>query len=85
MAYTLLGKNFIPDDVQPKVTGKANYAEDFRAEGMVFCRLLLSTVPHGRVTNIEAGSHESVAPYLNVWLSTGPKPSQLQLRQPLIV
>lgn len=56
MAYTLLGQDFIPDDVQPKVTGKANYAEDFRAEGMVFCRLLLSTVPHGRVTNIDASA-----------------------------
>ena len=56
MAYTLLGKNFIPHDVEPKVTGQASYAEDFRAEGMVFCRLLLSTVPHGRVTNIDASA-----------------------------
>jgi len=27
-----------------KVTGKAKYAEDFRADGMLFCKLLLS--PH---------------------------------------
>ena len=32
-----------------KVTGRAKYAEDFRAEGMLFCKLLLSPVPHGRV------------------------------------
>ena len=34
MAYTLIGKNFIPSDVQAKVTGQARYAEDFRAEGI---------------------------------------------------
>ncbi len=46
----LLGKNFTPPDVEAKVTGKAKYAEDFRADGMVFCRLLTSPMPHARVT-----------------------------------
>ena len=41
MAYNLIGKNFTPPDVVAKVTGEAKYAEDFRAEGMLFCRLLL--------------------------------------------
>jgi xanthine dehydrogenase molybdenum-binding subunit len=50
MAYTLLGQDFTPPDLQAKVTGKAKYAEDFRAEGMLFCRLLTSTMPHARVT-----------------------------------
>jgi CO/xanthine dehydrogenase Mo-binding subunit len=54
MAYTLLGKDFTPPDVQPKVTGKAKYAEDFRVEGMVFCRLMLSPVPHARIRDIDA-------------------------------
>jgi xanthine dehydrogenase molybdenum-binding subunit len=54
MAYSLLGKNFIPPDIEAKVTGRAKYAEDFRVEGMVFCRLMLSPVPHGLVTNIDA-------------------------------
>ena len=53
MAYTLLGKNFIPPDVRAKVTGQGKYAEDFRAEGMVFCRLLTSPMPHARVRNID--------------------------------
>ncbi len=56
MAYSLLGKNFTPTDVEPKVTGRAKYAEDYRVEGMVFCRLLLSPIPHGRVTNIDASA-----------------------------
>ncbi len=42
MAYELLGKDFTPPDVQGKVTGRAKYAEDFRAEGMAFCKLLTS-------------------------------------------
>jgi len=54
MAYNLLGKNFVPPDVHGKVTGKAKYAEDFRAEGMAFCRLLVSPMPHARVRNIDA-------------------------------
>jgi len=52
--YKLIGKDFTPPDVAAKVTGKARYAEDFRAEGMVFCRLLLSPMPHARVKNIDA-------------------------------
>ncbi|MFO7275726.1 MAG: xanthine dehydrogenase family protein molybdopterin-binding subunit [Pseudomonadota bacterium] len=54
MAYKHIGKDFTPHDVVAKVTGQAKYAEDFRAEGMVFCRLLLSPMPHGRVRNIDA-------------------------------
>jgi CO/xanthine dehydrogenase Mo-binding subunit len=49
MAYSLLGHDFTPPDLQAKVTGRARYAEDFRADGMLFCRLLTSTMPHARV------------------------------------
>jgi xanthine dehydrogenase molybdenum-binding subunit len=56
MAYDLLGKNFTPPDVHAKVTGKAKYAEDFRAEGMVFLKLLVSPMPHARVTSIDASA-----------------------------
>jgi CO/xanthine dehydrogenase Mo-binding subunit len=51
-----IGKDFIPHDVLAKVTGAAKYAEDFRAEGMVFCRLLTSPMPHARVKNIDAAA-----------------------------
>ena len=49
-----IGKDFIPHDVVAKVTGTAKYAEDFRADGMVFCRLLTSPMPHARVKHIDA-------------------------------
>ena len=45
----LIGKDFTPPDIRGKVTGSAKYAEDFRMDGMVFCRLLTSPMPHARV------------------------------------
>ena len=35
------------------MTGRSKYAEDYRAEGMLFCKLLLSPVPHGRVKHLD--------------------------------
>ena len=52
--YNLVGKNYQTPDLIAKVTGRSRYAEDFRAEGMLFCRLVLSQMPHGRVTHIDA-------------------------------
>jgi hypothetical protein len=47
--HKLIGKNYQTLDLYAKVTGRSKYAEDYRAEGMLFCKLLLSPVPHGRV------------------------------------
>jgi len=52
--YELIGKDFTPPDVRAKVTGSAKYSEDFRAEGMLFCKLLTSPYPHARVVNVDA-------------------------------
>ena len=51
--YKVLGKDYVTPDLYAKVTGQAKYAEDFRAEGMLFCKLLLSPVPHGRVKHLD--------------------------------
>jgi CO/xanthine dehydrogenase Mo-binding subunit len=56
MAHKHLGKDFLPHDVVAKVTGEAKYAEDFRAEGMVFARLLGSPYPHARIRAIDASA-----------------------------
>ena len=50
----LIGKNYSTPDLYAKVTGQSKYAEDFRAEGMLFCKLLLSPAPHARVRHIDA-------------------------------
>ena len=53
MADRLVGSNYITPDIVAKVTGRARYAEDFRAEGMLFCKLMLSPRPHARVRSID--------------------------------
>jgi len=52
MANKLVGQNYVTPDMVAKVTGQAKYAEDFRVDGMLFVKLLLSPLPHGRVKSI---------------------------------
>jgi len=54
--YKLLGHNYTTPDLIAKVTGRAKYAEDYRTDGMSFCRLLLSPKPHCRVRRIDASA-----------------------------
>ena len=54
MTFMHIGKDFIPPDVEGKVTGDAKYVEDFAPEGMVYARLLTSPVASGRVVGIDA-------------------------------
>ena len=52
----LVGQNYSTPDLRAKVTGRARYAEDFRAPGMLFARLLLSPFPHARVKSIDTSA-----------------------------
>ena len=56
MARTYHGTDYTPPDLIAKVTGRARYAEDWRAEGMIFAKCLLSPMPHCRVRNIDASA-----------------------------
>ena len=58
--YKLLGKNYQTPDLYAKVTGRSKYAEDHRAEGMVFCKLLVSPMPHARVRSIDTSAAEAL-------------------------
>ena len=60
MADPLIGRNYIPRDQVAKVTGRAKYAEDFRVEGMLFCKLLVSPMPHARVRSIDTRAAEAM-------------------------
>ncbi len=51
--HKLVGKNYTTPDLLAKINGKAKFAEDYRADGMLFVKLLLSPVPHGRVRHID--------------------------------
>jgi xanthine dehydrogenase molybdenum-binding subunit len=54
--YKLIGKDYTTTDLRAKVTGRAKYSEDFRAEGMVFMKLLLSPMPHARVRGVDTSA-----------------------------
>lgn len=56
----LVGQNYVTPDLLAKVTGRAKYAEDFRAEGMLFAKLLLSPIPHGRVRSVDTSAAEAM-------------------------
>ena len=58
--YKLIGKNYSTADLVAKVTGRAKYAEDFRAEGMLFAKLLVSPMPHARVRRIDTSAAEGL-------------------------
>ena len=51
--HKLIGKDYETPDLYAKVTGQAKYAEDYHAEGMLFCKLLLSPLPHARVKHLD--------------------------------
>ena len=68
MAYALLGKNFTPPDLHAKVTGAAKYAEDFRADGMVFLRIFPSPMPHARVKSIDVSKAKEMPGVVGVML-----------------
>src|SRR5258707_15399924 len=56
MANKLIGQNYSTPDLVAKVTGQAKYAEDYRADGMLFAKLLLSPMPHARVKRLDASA-----------------------------
>src|ERR1700719_4240154 len=53
VGHRLIGKDYPTPDLYAKVTGLAKYAEDYHADGMLFCKLLLSPLPHARVKHID--------------------------------
>src|SRR5277367_7020746 len=53
VGHKLIGKDYQTPDLYAKVTGQAKYAEDYHADGMLFCKLLLSPLPHARVKHLD--------------------------------
>ncbi len=51
--HRLVGQNYVTPDLVAKVTGRAKYAEDYTADGMLWTKLLLSPMPHARVTRLD--------------------------------
>ncbi len=49
----LIGTSQAPKDLRAKITGRARFAEDYRADGMLFTKLLLSPLPRGTVRRLD--------------------------------
>ena len=49
----LIGQNYTTPDLVAKVTGNAKYAEDYKVDGMLWTKLLLSPTPHARITRMD--------------------------------
>ena len=79
----LIGKDFTPPDIKAKVTGSAKYSEDFQVEGMVYCRLLMSPIPHGRVSNLDTSEAEKIKGVLGI-LTADDVPEQAAPRNPIL-
>ena len=56
----LVGENYTTPDLLAKVTGRSKYAEDFRVDGMLFAKLLLSPLPHARIRRIDTRAAEAM-------------------------
>ncbi|HEV3060133.1 MAG TPA: xanthine dehydrogenase family protein molybdopterin-binding subunit [Vicinamibacterales bacterium] len=57
----LIGHNYTTPDLVAKVTGRAKYAEDYRVDGMLFAKLLLSPMPHARVKRMDLSAAAAMA------------------------
>ena len=47
--YKVIGQNYTTGDLHAKVTGKAKYAEDYRADGMLSVSYTHLTLPTKRI------------------------------------
>ena len=46
-------------DAYERVTGKATYTRDIKLPGMLYARVLRSTVPHARIRRIDTSKAEA--------------------------
>jgi len=78
-----VGKDFTPPDIEGKVTGAAKYSEDFRAEGMVFAKLLTSPMPHAKVRSIDTSEAAKMDGVLG-FITADEVPEQPTPRDPIL-
>jgi CO/xanthine dehydrogenase Mo-binding subunit len=62
-----VGGTYPVHDVAQKVTGELVYGADLTLPGMLYAKLLLSTVAHGRVLSIDTGAAEALPGVVKVF------------------
>ena len=58
--YTVIGKPRPIGDAALKVTGQKIYVGDMELPGMLYAKVLLSTVPHARIKSIDTSVAEAL-------------------------
>ncbi len=66
MNTCVIGKGLPRIDALPKVTGAAQYTVDLKLPGMVYGKILRSTVPHARIKGIDTSAAEKLPGVLSV-------------------
>ena len=56
--YAVIGKRLPRIDAWEKATGEAVYVSDFKRPGMLTAKVLRSTIPHGRILDIDTSKAE---------------------------
>ena len=62
-----VGKTYPVHDAAQKVTGELVYGSDIQLPGMLYAKLLLSPIPHGMVTSIDARAAEALPGVVRVF------------------
>lgn len=58
--YKVIGKDAVRKDAVDKVTGAANYTVDFYPKGMLYGKMLGSTIAHGYIKRIDTSKAEAL-------------------------
>ncbi len=66
MNTCIIGKGLPRVDALPKVTGAAQYTVDLKLPGMLYGKILRSTVPHARIRGIDTSAAEKLPGVLSV-------------------
>lgn len=65
--FKYVGSTFPCDDAVRKVTGDLAYGSDMRLPNMLHAKLLLSSIPHGIVKNIDTSKAEKVPGVIRIF------------------
>ena len=62
--FTQVGRSVLRLEGQAKVTGRAEYVHNLRLPGMLYGKLVRSTVAHGRIKRLDVSAARDVDAFL---------------------
>ena len=65
--FKYIGRSLPLHDVKEKVSGKIKYVGDIELPGMLYAKLVLSSIPHGRIIKIDATKSEALAGVVKIY------------------